>query len=191
MPVQTSPPPASVTRLDLHDDVSENYEGFDRLRRGPSSHSHASHHHPGGHHHSQRRPHQHAFRQLNPAHDQGSFNQSAERTYYIIPPGMSVIFRDEHGNELKRVGDFSGTDDPEMYDETPIELTDRHGRTVYRTGGNYMDDAGVSDGTNGPKVVHLGQYISNSSGNGSVTSRSSSPLTVSLDRQGHHRRIHL
>jgi hypothetical protein len=31
-----------------------------------------------------------------------------------------------------------------------------------------MDDAGVSDGTNGPKVVHLGQYISNSSGNGSV-----------------------
>jgi len=25
-----------------------------------------------------------------------------ERTYYVVPPGMSVIFRDEHGNELKR-----------------------------------------------------------------------------------------
>jgi hypothetical protein len=25
-----------------------------------------------------------------------------ERTYYIVPPGMNVIFRDEHGNELKR-----------------------------------------------------------------------------------------
>jgi hypothetical protein len=35
-------------------------------------------------------------------HDQGSFTQSAERTYYIVPPGMSVIFRDEYGNELKR-----------------------------------------------------------------------------------------
>ena len=64
MPAQTSPPPGSVTRLDLHDDVSENYEGFDRLRRGPSSHSHASRHHPGGHHHSQRRPHQHAYQQV-------------------------------------------------------------------------------------------------------------------------------
>jgi hypothetical protein len=25
-----------------------------------------------------------------------------ERTYYIVPPGMNVIFRDEYGNELKR-----------------------------------------------------------------------------------------
>jgi hypothetical protein len=27
---------------------------------------------------------------------------NAERTYYIVPPGMNVIFRDEYGNELKR-----------------------------------------------------------------------------------------
>jgi hypothetical protein len=25
-----------------------------------------------------------------------------KRTYYVVPPGMSVIFRDEFGNELKR-----------------------------------------------------------------------------------------
>ena len=29
-------------------------------------------------------------------------NANLERTYYIVPPGMNVIFRDEHGNELKR-----------------------------------------------------------------------------------------
>ena len=68
-PAQPSPPPASVTRLDLHDDVSENYEGFDRLRRGPSVHSNgpSSNRHPlasGGHRHTQRRPHQHAFQQV-------------------------------------------------------------------------------------------------------------------------------
>jgi hypothetical protein len=36
--------------------------------------------------------------------EHGSFGRvaNAERTYYIVPPGMSVIFRDEHGNELKR-----------------------------------------------------------------------------------------
>jgi hypothetical protein len=27
---------------------------------------------------------------------------NAQRTYYIVPPGMNVIFRDEYGNELKR-----------------------------------------------------------------------------------------
>ena len=31
-----------------------------------------------------------------------SANANLERTYYIVPPGMNVIFRDEHGNELKR-----------------------------------------------------------------------------------------
>jgi hypothetical protein len=64
---------------------------------------------------------------------------------------MSVIFRDEFGNELKRqairftfftqtttdhrlsfsVGDFSGGHD-DAYDEAPIELTDEHGRIVYK-----------------------------------------------------------
>jgi hypothetical protein len=34
----------------------------------------------------------------------GPYVQAAntERTYYVVPPGMNVIFRDEYGNELKR-----------------------------------------------------------------------------------------
>ena len=112
---------------------------------------------------------------------------------------MSVIFRDEYGNELKRqaiqftfltwtttnhrisssVGDFSGGHD-DAYDEAPIELTDEHGRIVYkrvehhhlprgrsltdavviRTGENYTDDGSdVSEATYRPKVVHLGQFV--------------------------------
>ncbi len=30
------------------------------------------------------------------------YNPNTKRTYYIVPPGMNVIFRDEYGNELKR-----------------------------------------------------------------------------------------
>ena len=35
---------------------------------------------------------------------QGPYVQGSDpqRTYYIIPPGMKVIFRDEFGNELER-----------------------------------------------------------------------------------------
>ncbi|KAH9963220.1 hypothetical protein BC827DRAFT_150393 [Russula dissimulans] len=67
--------------------------------------------------------------------DSEGSNLNPERTYYIVPPGMSVIFRDEFGNELKRlfsVGDFSDGYDPNMYDEAPVELTDEYGRTVYK-----------------------------------------------------------
>jgi hypothetical protein len=78
------------------------------------------------------------------------------------------------------VGDFSASHD-DMYDEAPIELTDEHGRIVYkrvghnylpqgrsltdmvvlRTGENYTDDGSdVSEATYRPKVVHLGQMVS-------------------------------
>jgi hypothetical protein len=77
------------------------------------------------------------------------------------------------------VGDFSGGHD-DAYDEAPIELTDEHGRIVYkrverhhlprgrsltdavviRTGENYTDDGSdVSEATYRPKVVHLGQFV--------------------------------
>ncbi|KAI0303101.1 hypothetical protein BC826DRAFT_329923 [Russula brevipes] len=120
----------------------------------------------------------------------GSYGQvsNTERTYYIVPPGMNVIFRDEYGNELKRVGDFSDTYDPDMYDETPVQLTDERGHIVYKTGENYTDDGSdVSEATYRPKVVHLGQYVSH----GSAIPRASSPLAVSLDGRGHHRNIQL
>jgi len=120
----------------------------------------------------------------------GSYGQvsNTERTYYIVPPGMNVIFRDEYGNELKRVGDFSDTYNPDMYDETPVQLTDERGHIVYKTGENYTDDGSdVSEATYRPKVVHLGQYVSH----GSAIPRASSPLAVSLDGRGHHRNIQL
>ncbi|KAI9466715.1 hypothetical protein BJY52DRAFT_11074 [Lactarius psammicola] len=64
----------------------------------------------------------------------GSHGRSTnlERTYYIVPPGMNVIFRDEYGNELKRVGDFSGNEVPYEYDEAPVEIADERGRIVYK-----------------------------------------------------------
>jgi hypothetical protein len=112
-----------------------------------------------------------------------------ERTYYIVPPGMNVIFRDEHGNELKRVGDFGANDVPYEYDEAPVEIADERGHIMYKTGENYTDDGSdASDATHRPKIVHLGQYVSNG---GSRVPRSASPITVSLDRRGYHRHIQL
>lgn len=31
-----------------------------------------------------------------------NYDSNNKRTYYVVPPGMNVIFRDEYGNELKR-----------------------------------------------------------------------------------------
>ncbi|KAI0002954.1 hypothetical protein BJV74DRAFT_562564 [Russula compacta] len=124
-------------------------------------------------------------RRTGPGHESHVQGSNPERTYYIVPPGMTVIFRDEYGNELERV--FGG-DEPDGYDEAPVELTDEYGRIVYKTGENYTDDGSdISEATFRPKVVHLGQYISN----GSVIPRSSSPLAISLDRRGRHQHIQL
>ncbi|KAI0285070.1 hypothetical protein BGY98DRAFT_1093188 [Russula aff. rugulosa BPL654] len=119
-------------------------------------------------------------------------------------PGMNVIFRDEYGNELKRVGDFSSsggdTSDLDSYDEAPVELTDERGRVVYKrvgcdypprgkTGENYTDDGSdVTEATYRPQVVHLGQYVSNGR---SAIPRGPSPITISLDRRGYHKHIQL
>lgn len=34
--------------------------------------------------------------------DSYDYESNNKRTFYIVPPGMNVIFRDEFGNELKR-----------------------------------------------------------------------------------------
>ncbi|KAJ7744525.1 hypothetical protein DFH07DRAFT_26267 [Mycena maculata] len=55
---------------------------------------------------------------------------SPERgTYYIVPGGTNVIFQDEDGNEITRVGDFSGR----RRRISPIIVQDEHGREIYRT----------------------------------------------------------
>ncbi|KAF8558890.1 hypothetical protein OG21DRAFT_998070 [Imleria badia] len=53
--------------------------------------------------------------------------------YYIIPGGMNVIFQDEHGNEITRVGDFTGRSRPSR--PGPFVVQDEHGRELYRYDG--------------------------------------------------------
>ncbi|KAG2146744.1 hypothetical protein DEU56DRAFT_753623 [Suillus clintonianus] len=54
--------------------------------------------------------------------------------YYIIPGGVSVIFQDEYGNEVARVGDFSGRPAPRP---APFIVQDKHGREIYRIDYSY------------------------------------------------------
>lgn len=48
--------------------------------------------------------------------------------YYIIPGGVSVIFQDEYGNEVARVGDFSGRPASRP---APFVVQDKYGRELY------------------------------------------------------------
>ncbi|THH33726.1 hypothetical protein EUX98_g431 [Antrodiella citrinella] len=49
--------------------------------------------------------------------------------YYIIPGGAPVIFEDEHGKELTRVGDFSGRYRPQK-PTRPVIIEDEYGREM-------------------------------------------------------------
>ncbi|KZT12715.1 uncharacterized protein LAESUDRAFT_12664 [Laetiporus sulphureus 93-53] len=52
-------------------------------------------------------------------------------TYYIIPGGAPVIFEDEEGNEITRVGDFSGNYRPPR-NPRPVIVQDEYGREICR-----------------------------------------------------------
>ncbi|KAI0786392.1 hypothetical protein C8Q75DRAFT_271107 [Abortiporus biennis] len=56
-------------------------------------------------------------------------------TYYLLPGGAPVIFTDENGNELKRVGDFSGRYTPQPM--RPVIIKDEEDREIYRA---WFDD---------------------------------------------------
>ncbi|KZT24434.1 hypothetical protein NEOLEDRAFT_416005 [Neolentinus lepideus HHB14362 ss-1] len=58
-----------------------------------------------------------------------SRRRSAE-TYYIIPNNKPVIFKDERGNEIARVGDFSGRRRSRR--KHPLIIQDEYGRELYR-----------------------------------------------------------
>ncbi|KAI0091964.1 hypothetical protein BDY19DRAFT_570360 [Irpex rosettiformis] len=51
-------------------------------------------------------------------------------TYYVIPGGAPVIFEDDKGNELTRVGDFSGRYRPQR--QRPVIIEDSRGREIGR-----------------------------------------------------------
>jgi len=65
-------------------------------------------------------------------------------TYYVVPGGQPAIFEDQHGNELTRVGDFSGRYRPRP--QRPVIIEDEQGREIYRTGFDQDDRNGPSDG---------------------------------------------
>ncbi|KAH9843810.1 uncharacterized protein C8Q71DRAFT_14303 [Rhodofomes roseus] len=56
-------------------------------------------------------------------------------TYYIIPGGQPVIFEDDYGSEITRVGDFSGYYRPQP--PHPVIVEDEYGREICRVG--YQD----------------------------------------------------
>jgi hypothetical protein len=47
-------------------------------------------------------PRQHLERRRLAPRESYDYESNNKRTFYIVPPGMNVIFRDEFGNELKR-----------------------------------------------------------------------------------------
>ncbi|KAI0301839.1 hypothetical protein B0F90DRAFT_254368 [Multifurca ochricompacta] len=98
-PVPAHGPPTSVTRIDLHEDVSENYEGFDRLHRATSAHSNtlypASPSHqpsvPGLQRHSHRRLQQHAFQ--SPVHLTPGSDSSRSDVVQTLDNGSRITVR--------------------------------------------------------------------------------------------------
>ncbi|KAI0049617.1 hypothetical protein FA95DRAFT_838082 [Auriscalpium vulgare] len=115
-------------------------------------------------------------------HLRGPQYLSQKRTFYIVPPGMNVVFQDEQGHELTRVGDFTGNIAPMPFREEPIVLQDEDGHVVYKTGSEMSDDT-IEDNAaslDRPNVVHLGRYVDFDS----PALRSASPVTVTLDSRG-------
>ncbi|KAF8450424.1 hypothetical protein L210DRAFT_3520488 [Boletus edulis BED1] len=77
--------------------------------------------------------------------------------YYIIPGGMNVIFQDEYGNEITRVGDFSGRTRPTR--PGPFVVQDEYGKELYRYDGH---ERGSHRGYSEPQIVQIDAYPSSS-----------------------------
>ncbi|KAI0028198.1 hypothetical protein K488DRAFT_89978 [Vararia minispora EC-137] len=87
--------------------------------------------------------------------------RAKRQTFYIVPPGMNVIFTDDQGVEIARVGEFSAAPDPVRYRESPIILKDEQGRIIYETGKGERTTYDFDDEFNGdrPNVIHLGNFV--------------------------------
>jgi len=90
-------------------------------------------------------------------HDRTGGYEKEGPIYYIIPGGMNVIFQDEHGNEITRVGDFSGRSRPLR--PGPFVVQDEHGRELYRYDNH---DRGTHQGYSEPQIVRIDTYPSSS-----------------------------
>ncbi|KAH7887822.1 hypothetical protein F5I97DRAFT_1863077 [Phlebopus sp. FC_14] len=101
--------------------------------------------------------------------------------YYIIPGGMSVIFQDEHGNEITRVGDFSGRSQHSR--PAPFVVQDAHGRELYRYDGYNREQP--HRGYTEPQVVRVETYPSHPKGLSHERSRSSQSYLSDSYRRHH------
>lgn len=92
----------------------------------PVHHSHTEERHPRRHTHHSRSHHHKRSRRRN-SHDQ---ERKKPSTYYIVPGGMRVIFRDREGNEITRVGNWTETRQKHI---SPIVVQDENGNVLYRS----------------------------------------------------------
>ncbi|KAI0352695.1 hypothetical protein OH77DRAFT_751333 [Trametes cingulata] len=99
--------------------------------------------------------------------------------YYIIPGGAPVIFEDEDGNELTRVGDFSGRYKPPRRPR-PVIVQDQFGREICRAGFSNDDHISVGSRSNGNYSPRNGES-SRSDHRGRSTHRSRDQRCVSTD----------
>ncbi|KAI0079684.1 hypothetical protein K474DRAFT_554198 [Panus rudis PR-1116 ss-1] len=140
-------------------DIGHAYPGHPHRGYHPSSHAQYRHRSRGGHKEDHRR--EHNKNHYAPSSSSGSYAHSDEEeypscvvvvdrgrhgkqdTYYVIPGGAPVIFQDEYGHELTRVGDFSGRYKPRPLSR-PVIIQDENGREIYRMG--FPEDTNTYNG---------------------------------------------
>ncbi|KAG2013743.1 hypothetical protein CC2G_010622 [Coprinopsis cinerea AmutBmut pab1-1] len=81
---------------------------------------------------------EHVGRRLEPDYDDGTSVsedwRESEVYQYIVPPGVNVVFKDEDGNEITRVGDFPNAPKPprRKRQSAPIVVFDQNGQVLYQ-----------------------------------------------------------
>lgn len=153
------PDDPAITHIDRSIDSGSDHT-VEALRTPMSSHSHtraASIHTPGGYPGKsptniyadghETRPMR--YNEIHPVgHGRAPHSGRHGPIYYVIPGGVSVIFQDEYGNEVGRVGDFSGRPAPRS---APFVVQDKHGHELY----SYDDRDHESGHPRDPRVVMI------------------------------------
>ncbi|KAI0649987.1 hypothetical protein C8Q79DRAFT_902727 [Trametes meyenii] len=103
--------------------------------------------------------------------------------YYIIPGGAPVIFEDENGNELTRVGDFSGRYRPPKRPR-PVIVQDQYGQEICRAGFSNDDHISVGSRSNDNRSHHT-SGSSRSEQRGRSTHRTREPREHTSHEHGH------
>ncbi|KAJ7781329.1 hypothetical protein B0H16DRAFT_616267 [Mycena metata] len=119
--------------------------------------------------------------------------RNSEPIVYIVPGGMNVVFQDEDGNEITRVGDFTGR----QRATSPIIVQDEYGRELYRTSDirrgepnrrrsrrSHRDEEGYRSPSDNPRSRSAEPFGSHLSDSERSYGRSEQPTVVLIDRRG-------